>query len=150
MKEETYQADKNARNGTSSVQLIPQHHIVESVPFLRLDSPDDWIAIPFFGNLTAGGNGHQKTVLGTFKVYLLGDLAGCFPFFGADVVFNPFADNISEMAVGVFVVWGWSAVVPGWFGPRKGAAEGIGTHIQTILVGILLLYVGKLYHERRV
>jgi hypothetical protein len=84
---ETYQADKDRTDRSAAIQLVPEHQVVEPVPFLGPDIPDDRIfARPLGGDSATRGDGHEKPVLGTFLVDLARDFAGGFPFCGADVL----------------------------------------------------------------
>lgn len=73
--------DEDASNGATTHQLVPQNHVMEAIPFLRLDASDDAVLLPVLGDVLASGNWRKKTVLCALLVDGIWNLASLLPFF---------------------------------------------------------------------
>ena len=76
-----HQSNKNTSNAASAEQLIPEDEVVKPVPLFRFDTADDRILRKLLRDRFAKCDGDEKSIPCTLTVHLIGDLAGCFPFF---------------------------------------------------------------------
>lgn len=72
--------DEDAGNGATAHELIPEDHVMETIPLLGLDTCNDTILLPVLGDRLATSDWNKKTILRALVINGIRNLAGLLPF----------------------------------------------------------------------